>query len=33
MTQVVQALRGQLPLYTVNTDVKERWMMRWGRKV
>jgi D-3-phosphoglycerate dehydrogenase len=32
MTQVVQALRGQLPLYTVNTDVKERWMMRWGKK-
>jgi D-3-phosphoglycerate dehydrogenase len=32
MTQVVQALGGQLPLYTVNTDVKKKWMTRWGKK-
>ena len=32
MTQVVQALGGQLPLYTVNTDVKAKWMTRWGKK-
>lgn len=32
MTQVVQALRGELPEYTVNTDVKGKWMTRWGRK-
>jgi D-3-phosphoglycerate dehydrogenase len=32
MTQVVQALRGELPLYTVNTDVKTKWMTRWGKK-
>jgi D-3-phosphoglycerate dehydrogenase len=31
MTQVVQALRGELPLYTVNTDVKTKWMVRWGK--
>jgi D-3-phosphoglycerate dehydrogenase len=31
MTQVVQALRGKLPLYTVNTDVKATWMTRWGK--
>jgi D-3-phosphoglycerate dehydrogenase len=32
MTQVVQALRGELPLYTVNTDVKKAWMTRWSKK-
>lgn len=32
MTQVVQALRGELPLYMVNTDVKTKWMTRWGKK-
>lgn len=32
MTQVVQALQGELPVYTVNTDVKTKWMARWGRK-
>jgi len=31
MTQVVQALRGELPIYTVNTDVKTKWMTRWGK--
>ena len=31
MTQVIQALRGELPLYTVNTDVKATWMTRWGK--
>jgi len=33
MTQVIQALRGELPLYTVNTDVKTKWMTRWGKKI
>ena len=32
MTQVVEALRGELPVYTVNTDVKTKWMKRWGKK-
>ena len=32
MTQVVQALRGELPAYTVNTEVKTKWMTRWGKK-
>ncbi|MCK9364762.1 MAG: C-terminal binding protein [Syntrophales bacterium] len=32
MTQVVQALRGEFPVYTVNTEVKNKWMARWGVK-
>jgi D-3-phosphoglycerate dehydrogenase len=32
MTQVVQALQGELPVYTVNVDVKTKWMARWGKK-
>jgi phosphoglycerate dehydrogenase-like enzyme len=32
MTQVVQALKGELPAYTVNTDVKTKWITRWGEK-
>ncbi len=32
MTQVVQALGGEFPSYTVNTDVKTKWMTRWGKK-
>ncbi len=32
MTQVVQALRGEYPLYTVNTDVKNTWMTRWSKR-
>jgi hypothetical protein len=32
MTQVVQALRGELPVYTVNGDVKAKWTVRWDRK-
>jgi D-3-phosphoglycerate dehydrogenase len=32
MTQVVQALQGEFPAYTVNTDVKTKWMARWGKK-
>ncbi len=32
MTQVVQALRGEFPTYTVNADVKAKWMARWGGK-
>jgi len=31
MTQVVQALRGELPAYTVNTDVKTKWTETWGK--
>jgi len=32
MTQVVQALRGEMPAYTVNPEVKVKWMARWGKK-
>jgi hypothetical protein len=32
MTQVVQALNGELPEYTVNTDVKAKWITQWGKK-
>jgi D-3-phosphoglycerate dehydrogenase len=32
MTQVVQAFQGKLPAYTVNTDVKTKWMTRWSQK-
>jgi D-3-phosphoglycerate dehydrogenase / 2-oxoglutarate reductase len=32
MTQVVQALKGELPMYTVNADVKARWLKKWGKK-
>jgi D-3-phosphoglycerate dehydrogenase len=32
MTQVVQALKGELPAYTVNTEVKANWMARWGKR-
>jgi len=31
MTQVVQALQGEFPAYTVNVDVKTKWMARWGK--
>ena len=31
MTQVVQALRGELPAYTVNVEVKAKWMLRWAK--
>lgn len=31
MTQVVQALKGELPAYTVNTEVKNKWLARWGK--
>ena len=30
VTQVVQAFRGELPAYTVNVEVKAKWMARWG---
>ena len=33
MTQVVQALQGEYPLYTVNPDVKKKWMTRWSKGV
>ena len=29
---VIQALRGELPFYTVNTEVKTKWMKKWGKK-
>ncbi len=32
MTQVIEALQGELPTYTVNIDVKTKWMSRWGGK-
>jgi len=30
MTQVVQALKGEFPLYTVNPEVKALWFEKWG---
>lgn len=32
MTQVVRALNGEWPIYTVNVEVKSKWMARWGKK-
>jgi phosphoglycerate dehydrogenase-like enzyme len=32
MTQVIQALQGILPTYTVNPEVKMKWMVRWNTK-
>lgn len=32
MTQVIKALIGQWPEYTVNTEVKSKWMAKWGKK-
>ena len=32
MTQIVQALKGELPAYTINTEVRAKWMARWGKK-
>ena len=32
LTQVIQALRGEFPVYTVNGDVKTKWMARWGKR-
>lgn len=32
MTQVIKALNGQWPDYTVNSEVKSRWMAKWGKK-
>ncbi|MBI5602713.1 MAG: C-terminal binding protein [Deltaproteobacteria bacterium] len=32
MTQVVRALNGEWPIYTVNVKVKSKWMAKWGRK-
>lgn len=32
MTQVVRALNGEWPDYTVNDAVKPKWMARWGKK-
>jgi D-3-phosphoglycerate dehydrogenase len=30
MTQVVQALKGEWPMYAVNPEGKTNWMARWG---
>jgi D-3-phosphoglycerate dehydrogenase len=30
MTQVIQALKGELPAYTVNPDVRKKWIAKWG---
>ena len=32
MTQVIQALKGEFPAYTVNVDVKKKWMSRWAKE-
>jgi hypothetical protein len=31
MTQVVEALKGEFPLYAVNPEVKELWSQKWGK--
>jgi hypothetical protein len=30
MTQVVMALRGEWPLYGLNTEIKSAWLQKWG---
>ena len=32
MTQVIQGLQGEFPAYTVNADVRTKWMARWGKR-
>jgi D-3-phosphoglycerate dehydrogenase len=32
MTQIIQALKGELPAYTVNPEVKAKWLARWSAK-
>jgi D-3-phosphoglycerate dehydrogenase len=32
MTQVVQAFRGELPVYSVNPDVQAKWVAKWGKR-
>ena len=32
MTQVVAALKGEWPVYAVNTEVKEKWLEKWGKQ-
>ncbi len=32
MTQVVQALKGDWPIYAVNPDARAQWENRWGKK-
>ena len=33
MTQVVQALNGEWPLYALNGEVEKKWMKKWGKSV
>ncbi len=33
MTQVVMALKGEWPTYAVNSEVRQKWLERWGKKV
>jgi D-3-phosphoglycerate dehydrogenase / 2-oxoglutarate reductase len=33
MTQVVQALKGEWPTYSVNPEGKAKWIARWGKAV
>jgi len=32
MTQVLMALKGEWPVYAVNTEVKEKWLEKWGKQ-
>jgi D-3-phosphoglycerate dehydrogenase len=32
MTQVVQAFRGELPVYSVNPSVRANWVAKWGKR-
>jgi len=29
--QVVAALKGEWPLYAVNTEIKKEWLRKWGK--
>ncbi len=32
MTQVLMALKGEWPVYAVNTEKKEKWLEKWGKQ-
>jgi hypothetical protein len=32
LTQVLMALKGEWPVYAVNTEVKEKWLEKWGKQ-
>jgi hypothetical protein len=32
LTQVVAALKGEWPVYAVNTEVERQWLEKWGKQ-